>query len=106
MSTVVLSPKWLVRDYGSVRFHEHWCPGCEAMHQVAIDNPFRNGARWTWDGNASAPSLSPSVNVGPGTTRQCHYFLRSGVLEFLSDCHHGLRGQKVPLPDIPADWLD
>jgi hypothetical protein len=34
----------------------------------------------------------------------CHYFLRSGQLQFLGDCVHALKGQTVELPDLP-DFL-
>ncbi|UKJ76526.1 hypothetical protein [Azospirillum brasilense] len=33
------------------------------MHQIAVDTPFRNGAQWTWDGKAAAPTFSPSVSI-------------------------------------------
>ena len=33
----------------------------------------------------------------------CHYFLRAGVIEYLGDCTHALRGQKVMLPDWPTE---
>ena len=102
----LLSKKLILQEYGSVAFHEHWCPGCREIHQIAVEQPFRNGARWTYDGNAEAPTFSPSINVGPGTKLQCHYFIRSGRIEFCGDCHHDLKGQTVDLPDIPADEID
>lgn len=42
----------------------------------------------------------PSIHI-PKTT-QCHYFLTGGVIEFLGDCEHNLKGMKMPLPDLPA----
>lgn len=87
--------------YKSTRL-SHWCPGCEHFHLIAIGTPFPNGAVWTWDENTEAPTITPSVNVGPGTKLQCHYFIRSGNIQFLPDCHHALRGQTVPLPDLPS----
>ena len=101
----VLSPKLVKRSYGDFTPYEHWCPGCEAMHQIAVDQPFRNGARWSFDGNAGQPTFSPSVNVGPGTKVQCHYFIRAGRIEYCADCHHALAGQTVDLPDIPPGWM-
>lgn len=92
----------------------HWCPGCNDWHHFAVDNPFRNGARWTWNGDVNAPTFEPSMNIriGPmpavpegrpdaGQIKVCHYFLRNGQIEFLSDCTHALAGQTVPLPDLP-----
>ena len=77
----------------------HWCPGCEELHEFAVERPFHNGARWTWDGNVDAPTFSPSMNIG--VTERCHYFLKAGRLQFLGDCTHAFRGQTVPLPDLP-----
>lgn len=101
----ILSPKLMRRQYGTAAFHEHWCPGCKSTHQIAVEQPFRNGARWTWDGNAERPTFNPSVNIGPGGPLQCHYFIRTGEIQFLGDCHHHLKGQTVELPDIPKNWL-
>jgi hypothetical protein len=106
MSRTVLSPKLIRHNYGGLVLHEHWCSGCEAMHQIAVEQPFRNGARWTWDGNADAPTFAPSINVGPGTPLQCHYFIRAGRIEYCGDSHHALASTTVDLPDIPADWID
>lgn len=100
----ILSPKLQIRHRAGLILHEHWCPGCDAPHQIAVDQPFANGARWTWDGNAEAPTFSPSINCGPGTKLQCHYFIRAGRIEFCADSHHALAGQTVDIPDIPADW--
>lgn len=102
----ILSPKLILRSYGALRLHEHWCPGCENIHQIAVEQPFRNGARWTFDGNAEKPTFSPSINVGPSTKLQCHYFIREGRIEFCGDCHHALAGHTVELPNIPKEWLE
>jgi len=116
-----LSPK-LIRRSGwcSVATISHWCPACEQVHDFAVEQPFGNGARWSWDGNAQHPTFSPSMNIkiGPwpkGTKREgeveiCHYFLYDGVLKYLTDCTHSMRGQNVVLPDLPyrkvgSDWF-
>lgn len=90
--------------FGSGVSYSHWCPGCDALHMIAVTAPFANGAQWSFDGNFDAPTFSPSVNVGPGSKLQCHYFIRGGAIEFCGDSHHELRGTTVPLPDMPADW--
>lgn len=115
--TEILSPKLLRRSYhgqdGSVVVrHEHWCPGCRWMHQIAVEQPFRNGHQWTFDGNAAAPTFIPSVHIRLGygdparPPRVCHYFIRAGRIEFCSDSTHELAGQTVDLPDIAADELE
>jgi hypothetical protein len=62
-----------------------------------------------------APTFAPSMNIrtGPypwdptesdhGRIDVYHYFLRAGVIEYLGDCTHEMRGQRVPLPDLPPD---
>lgn len=92
---------------------KHWCPACETTHGFAVEQPFRNGTKWTFDGNVESPTFSPSMNirVGPypfdpvetdhGRIDVCHYFLRAGQIQFLGDCTHKLSGQTVALPDLP-----
>jgi hypothetical protein len=94
----------------------HWCPGCEEMHHIAVDAPNHCGARWTFDGNLTAPTFSPSVNISsPEHTfpdgvkidaERCHYFLKGGSLQFLGDCTHPLAGKTVPLPELPPHCRD
>jgi hypothetical protein len=77
----------------------HWCPGCKARHIINIEKPLPNGAKWTWDGNVDAQTFSPSINI----VGRCHYFIRSGMIEFCGDSAHELAGKTVPLPDFP-EW--
>jgi len=97
-----------------------WCPACDEAHQVRVGGR----CEWTWDGNETAPTFSPSVLVRSGhyvdgkhpcwcdynrehpsepgaTCGQCHSFVRGGNIEFLFDCTHKLAGQTVPLPPWP-----
>lgn len=98
------------------------CPGCNNLHQVKVGNGA--GPRWSWDGNAGAPTFTPSVLVTldqwvPSADdpevcakilsgevvqtiekRVCHSFVRGGRIEFLSDCTHALAGQTVDLPEV------
>lgn len=111
MSDARLSSKLVRRDYGEMVLHEHWCPGCRMVHQIAVEQPFRNGARWSWNGNAEAPTFTPSIRIlgtrtGGGDFSICHYFIRAGRIEFCPDSRHSLAGQTVDLPDMPADEVD
>jgi hypothetical protein len=84
--------------------YAHYCPGCKRMHVFAVDAPFSNGARWTFNGDLEKPTFTPSMNItGQGV---CHYFLRDGQIQFLVDCTHGLSGQTVPLPELPPEYRD
>jgi hypothetical protein len=93
----------------------HWCPACKEMHAFAIDAPFKNGARWSWNGNVDQPSCTPSMNISWGPYKddeidiplgRCHYFLTNGMIKFCSDSTHELAGKDVPLPDLPAHLKD
>lgn len=72
----------------------HWCPGCDEAHHISTDCKNHCGAQWSFNGSAESPTFSPSINM-PGI---CHYFIKGGMIQFLSDSRHKLSGQTVPLP--------
>jgi hypothetical protein len=96
----------------------HWCPACKEAHVIT--------SRWGFNGNVHVPTFSPSVKItgkqirvdergdwtgewvlgpdGKALDLCCHYFITDGQIQFCSDCTHELKGQTVPLPDLPA-WL-
>ena len=86
-----------------------WCPGCDEAHQYRVGGG--EGPRWTFNGNMEKPTFTPSLlHAGhrkEGSDKllgQCHLFLTDGMLNFCGDCTHELKGQSVPLPELP-DWL-
>lgn len=90
--------------------HAHWCPACKAMHDIAVEQPFANGASWSFNGDGDRPTFSPSVNCswGPfpdGRIERCHYFVKAGKIQYCGDCTHSLAGQTVDLPDVPREVL-
>ena len=96
--------------------YNHWCPACKEIHQFAVEQPFNNGAKWTWNNDPVRPHFSPSMNItcGPwfkdnedtvGTVEVCHYFLHHGILRYLSDCTHEFAGKEIELPEIPKHIL-
>lgn len=106
-----LSPILRSAEGGRVYF---WCPGCSQAHWIAIGEGA--GPRWGYNGNADAPTFTPSILVGwtepsdvPGEfddtskdiRKTCHSFVTDGKIQFLSDCTHGLAGQTVPLSSFP-----
>lgn len=107
----LIGPKIMRREgHYSVPTHEHWCPACKGLHGYAVEQPFRNGARWTFNGNGSTPTFSPSMNisVGPfpdGRIERCHYFVTEGRIQYCADSTHALAGQTIDLPDIPKQSL-
>lgn len=43
--------------------YSHWCPACESMHMFYVDQPTRKGAKWSFNGDLTAPSFTPSMNI-------------------------------------------
>lgn len=98
-----------VRFYDALAFV---CPGCQeiegeggtGLHMLPV-NTDKTSPSWWWDGNLEAPTLTPSILSGMNDeARRCHSFLTAGVFDFLGDCAHSLKGQSVPMPDLP-DWF-
>ncbi len=97
-----------------------WCPGCDHAH--SIQHGAGSGPRWGWNGNAEAPTFTPSVLVrwsepGPepwqfdhrehDVPKVCHSFVVDGQMQMLGDCTHALAGQTVPIPPWPRpNWRD
>lgn len=76
-----------------------WCPGCKESHCANIEKPNQWGAKWTWDGNLTQATLTPSIHYPQ--TPKCHFFVRAGKIEYLPDCDHSLAGQTVPMVPSP-----
>jgi hypothetical protein len=76
------------------------------MHAV---NTTENGPRWTYNGNADAPTFSPSILVTARWSTNdptmkddvCHSFVTDGRIQFLGDCTHKLAGETVNIPEWP-----
>ena len=89
-----------------------FCPGCQCGHYFRTapspsDSPFAgNQAIWTWDGDEQRPTVSPSIlvryggpdaGVGGAPPQCCHFFVRAGNIEYLSDCTHAFAGKIIPM---------
>jgi hypothetical protein len=75
----------------------YWCVGCGHEHAFALKS---QGGHHTFNGDLINPTVSPSLvsNFSPGT--MCHSFIRNGMIQYLNDCHHHLKGATIELPDI------
>lgn len=84
---------------GSKTLFLFWCYGCECAHHLET----KPGA-WTWDGSMTLPTAKPSLLLRaiPPTQQRCHFFIRGGQLQFLSDCGHALAGKTAPM----TPWKD
>lgn len=97
-------------DYLDAPRYAHWCVGCNQRHEIAVDTPFHNGARWSFDGNVEKPTFSPSINIRMGPLRDgrilvCHYFVRAGQIIYCGDCTHDLKNKTVDLAPFPAEQV-
>lgn len=86
----------------------HWCPGCNEIHHIQVDEPQSNGAQWEFNGDVDRPTFTPSVRIripgaGKSAVACCHYFITEGAIRFCPDSTHPLAGKTVPLPDLPED---
>lgn len=78
------------------------CPGCNEAHGAHTKQPNPlTGAKWQFNGDFTAPTLTPSVHVKIEGKTKCHCFITSGIIHFLDDCDHNLKGQAVPM--LPWD---
>ena len=96
-----MAPK-IIDEVDGNFFHE--CPACKTHHYIAVAEPLPNGHRWTFDGNHEKPTFNPSIKINWNPVGRemkiCHYFIRSGQIEFCADSTHNLAGKTVPLPPI------
>lgn len=95
-----------LEDYG------WWCEGCGYGHEIAVKQKNHSNASWTFDGNFAAPTFSPSLHLKVNTpdmqhyqpdvgSTVCHCFINKGMVQYLGDCTHKLKGRTVPMSDIP-----
>jgi hypothetical protein len=69
-------------------------------------------AKWEFNGDLDAPTISPSVNEswgpipesyrqpGEPETGRNHYIISDGKITYCPDCTHEFRGQTLPLSDF------
>ena len=81
------------------------CPGCGDIHAAQVHGSHTGRAMWTWNGSTTAPTLTPSLlKQAPG--KRCHSFVTDGVVRFLGDCAHELKGTSVRMLPENADPFD
>jgi hypothetical protein len=97
--------RWLVvlewvEERGGKRYW-FWCPGCKCHHYFTVGVP--NWPSWQFNGNLEKPTVEPSIFCDPHGDRKCHLFIRDGMIQYGADCWHELKGQTIPLPEIPKE---
>lgn len=112
---VIRAPK------GSFFEYLFYCEGCECDHGFRTKSwPMPKGlsrdeqklfqSNWTFNGDMSKPTLSPSLHVhiqptGKKRYTQCHSFIKNGNMNYLTDCRHELKGIEIEIPDYD-DWIN
>lgn len=91
------------------------CPGCETEHIIYTKSLFEKCPVWSFNNDMEKPTFSPSLLVRTGKyvpghedfddegynfSSICHSFINNGMIQFLDDCTHKLKGQTVELPNI------
>lgn len=123
---MIIKPYYAQHSDGSMEEGwSFWCPGCFDTHHYRTKAPdvpcsWREDKRWpvwAFNGNQRLPTFTPSLllssggghwvdgvweEVAPKTTI-CHMYTTDGVFDFLGDCVHHLKGQKVPILSLPGD---
>lgn len=83
-----------VDEEAAVRYYEFYCPGCGHEHIFQVP-------RWTWNGSVTEPTFTPSLLCNPNVPeRRCHLFVTKGMIVYLDDCYHSLKGQTVEMEDV------
>lgn len=89
-----------VRDFGPInglKMYKFWCEGCKLYHNYDVGKT-DGTPNWTFNGDFEKPTFSPSLFY---TRSGCHLFVENGMIRYLTDCHHTLAGQTIPLPQMP-----
>jgi hypothetical protein len=87
-----------------------FCPGCKDTHALRVNSSLQ--PCWTWNDDLEKPTFKPSLNCTikygdpDRPNRVCHSFITDGKMQFLGDCTHELKGQTVPMPEIPEQFVD
>ena len=83
--------------------YQYWCKGCGFEHAFSLKS---EGGNHDFNMDLDNPTVNPSLlqNFTPGKT--CHSFIKDGMIQYLSDCWHELRGQTIELPNIEETPLN
>jgi hypothetical protein len=75
----------------------YFCMGCGYEHAFGLISEDGNHK---FNGDLNNPTVSPSLVQGWVAGQRCHSYIKNGMIEYLSDCWHKLKGQTIELPEI------
>lgn len=94
-------------EYKAILFD---CQGCKSPHCVNLDERRAGLPVWKFNNDLDNPTIQPSYlsyvpkydNKGNkiGKDTICHFWLKDGKIEYLTDCKHELAGKTVEMKDI------
>ncbi len=77
-----------------------YCPGCRCGHGIILRRSDGDPNLWTWNGDVDKPTVHPSIDYfRTDPTKRCHTIITDGMIHYLPDCHHHLKGQTVPMEE-------
>lgn len=118
-------PKFKKETDGIYVFH---CPGCGDVHTIQTEKSGAQHPQcWEFNEDIENPTVSPSLLVRSGHyvteyktdtcwcdyakkhpeeidsiphCYRCHFFIKNGMIQFLSDCTHPFKDKTVEIPDF------
>ena len=83
--------------------------GCLLLPIVTGNKTRKETPCWSWNGDMEKPTLKPSIlndpfYNGPKTGRN-HCFVNDGMVKFLNDCTHELKGKTVELLEVDREFF-
>lgn len=95
---------------------EFYCPGCRCNHgfrtraykmpeglSAEYQKSF-NKSKWTFDGDYDSPTIHPSVRVYRTIIKKdetiCHFWMKKGMIQYLTDSKHKLKGKTIKMQEI------
>lgn len=97
--------KSLTNDTGTSEVLIFMCPGCSRTHPYTVRHPDPKFPTWEFNGNFERPTFTPSLMCNRGGPQQCHLYVKDGWIEYQGDCWHDLAGQRIPMVELPENWL-
>lgn len=71
----------------------YYCPGCKQEHAF-------NPKVHDYNDDSYRPTVKQSLlYTNPQKYRVCHAFIKEGMIQYMEDCWHDLKGKTVQLPD-------
>lgn len=92
-----------LRDNGNGEY-VFYCSGCHGHHLVNTLVKNKHGSIWRFNGDMNNPTFHPSIHIWQeginGKETICHSIITSGIIQYVNDSRHDLKGQMIELTDV------